>query len=156
MPVHVSRLSGLLRLLALCLVLFLPAGCAGTQQSDASLPRLPSVSLPEGSSVHVAVTGQDPPASDMASLVSAYLQSECSLRIADSPRDADAVVREELDAYNERLFEATGERNSEHSCWQYFAVLPDIRSVGVMGDERGMVATSVFGFLLDENSLVGI
>ncbi len=51
-------------------------------------------------------------------------------------KDADAIVREELDAYNERLFEATGERNSEHSCWQYFAVLPDIRSVGVMGDER--------------------
>ena len=51
-------------------------------------------------------------------------------------KDADAIVREELDAYNERLFEATGERNSEHSCWQYCAVLPDIRSVGVMGDER--------------------
>ncbi len=51
-------------------------------------------------------------------------------------KDADAVVREELDAYNERLFQETGERNSEHSCWQYFAVLPDIRSVGVMGDER--------------------
>ena len=51
-------------------------------------------------------------------------------------RDADAIVREELDAYNARLFAATGERNSEHSCWQYFAVLPDIRSVGVMGDER--------------------
>ncbi len=51
-------------------------------------------------------------------------------------RNADAIVREELDAYNERLFEETGERNSEHSCWQYFAVLPDIRSVGVMGDER--------------------
>ena len=51
-------------------------------------------------------------------------------------KDADAIVREELDAYNERLFEETGERNSEHSCWQYFAVLPDIRSVGVMGDER--------------------
>ena len=49
---------------------------------------------------------------------------------------ADAIVREELDAYNARLFERTGERNSEHSCWQYFAVLPDIRSVGVMGDER--------------------
>ena len=45
-------------------------------------------------------------------------------------------VREELDAYNARLFEQTGERNSEHSCWQYFCVLPDIKSVGVMGDER--------------------
>ncbi|MBP3894178.1 MAG: glutamine-hydrolyzing GMP synthase, partial [Atopobiaceae bacterium] len=51
-------------------------------------------------------------------------------------KEADAVVREELDAYNQRLFEETGERNSEHSCWQYFAVLPDIKSVGVMGDER--------------------
>ena len=51
-------------------------------------------------------------------------------------KNADAIVREELDAYNERLFEETGERNSEHSCWQYFAALPDIKSVGVMGDER--------------------
>ena len=51
-------------------------------------------------------------------------------------KNADAIVREELDAYNERLFEKTGERNSGHSCWQYFAVLPDIKSVGVMGDER--------------------
>ena len=51
-------------------------------------------------------------------------------------KGADAIVREELDAYNQRLFEKTGEHNSEHSCWQYFAVLPDIKSVGVMGDER--------------------
>ena len=51
-------------------------------------------------------------------------------------RAADKVVREELDAYNAQLFEQTGERNSDHACWQYFAVLPDIRSVGVMGDER--------------------
>lgn len=51
-------------------------------------------------------------------------------------KNADAIVREELDAYNARLFELTGERNSEHSCWQYFCVLPDIKSVGVMGDER--------------------
>ena len=51
-------------------------------------------------------------------------------------KNADAIVREELDAYNERLFQETGVRDSEHSVWQYFAVLPDIRSVGVMGDER--------------------
>ena len=91
MPVHVSKRFGLLRLLALCLALILSAGCAGTQGAD--IPQLPPVSLPEGSSVHVAVTGQDPPASDMGSLVSAYLQSECGLRIADGPQDADAVVR---------------------------------------------------------------
>lgn len=54
----------------------------------------------------------------------------------DILRGADAIVREELDAYNAHLFKETGERNSEHSCWQYFAVLPDIKSVGVMGDER--------------------
>ena len=54
----------------------------------------------------------------------------------DILKSADAIVREELDAYNQRLFEETGERNSEHSCWQYFAVLPDIKSVGVMGDGR--------------------
>ncbi|MEG1353306.1 MAG: GMP synthase (glutamine-hydrolyzing), partial [Oscillospiraceae bacterium] len=51
-------------------------------------------------------------------------------------KNADAVVREELDAYNARLAEETGMRNSSRSIWQYFAVLPDIRSVGVMGDER--------------------
>ena len=49
---------------------------------------------------------------------------------------ADLIVRQELDAYNTELFAKTGERNSEHSVWQYFAVLPDIKSVGVMGDER--------------------
>lgn len=45
----------------------------------------------------------------------------------DILRDADAIVREEIDAYNQ-----------EHpgAVWQYFAVLPDIKSVGVMGDER--------------------
>ena len=35
-----------------------------------------------------------------------------------------------------RVYEETGERNSERSVWQYFAVLPDVKSVGVMGDER--------------------
>jgi GMP synthase (glutamine-hydrolysing) len=40
-------------------------------------------------------------------------------------RNADAIVREEIAAWD-----------TERSVWQYFAVLPDIRSVGVMGDER--------------------
>lgn len=47
-------------------------------------------------------------------------------------KGADAIVREELDAYNEAQFEERGER----PVWQYFAVLPDVKSVGVMGDER--------------------
>ena len=40
-------------------------------------------------------------------------------------RKADAIIREEIGAWD------TG-----RSVWQYFGVLPDIRSVGVMGDER--------------------
>lgn len=43
----------------------------------------------------------------------------------DILREADAIVREEIDAWD-----------TDRSVWQYFAVLPDIRSVGVMGDER--------------------
>jgi GMP synthase (glutamine-hydrolysing) len=43
----------------------------------------------------------------------------------DKLRLADAIVREEI-----------GEWDTERSVWQYFAVLPDIKSVGVMGDER--------------------
>ncbi|HSQ21765.1 MAG TPA: glutamine-hydrolyzing GMP synthase [Coriobacteriia bacterium] len=40
-------------------------------------------------------------------------------------RLADAIIREEIGAWD-----------TERSVWQYFGVLPDIRSVGVMGDER--------------------
>ena len=40
-------------------------------------------------------------------------------------RRADAIVREEIGAWD-----------TERSVWQYFAVLPAIRSVGVQGDER--------------------
>ena len=63
-------------------------------------------------------------------------------------KEADAIVREELDAYNAMIAEESGVANGEvergcaggpvieRAVWQYFAVLPDIRSVGVMGDER--------------------
>ncbi|NNE74816.1 MAG: glutamine-hydrolyzing GMP synthase [Acidimicrobiales bacterium] len=40
-------------------------------------------------------------------------------------QEADAIVREEI-----------GKAGLEREVWQAFAVLPDIRSVGVMGDER--------------------
>lgn len=63
-------------------------------------------------------------------------------------KEADAIVREELDAYNAMIADESGQANGEvereraggpeveRAVWQYFAVLPDIRSVGVMGDER--------------------
>jgi GMP synthase (glutamine-hydrolysing) len=61
-------------------------------------------------------------------------------------RESDAILREEIDAYNEMLFAKTGKRNyggtyeeeeaGEYAVWQYFTVLPNIRSVGVMGDAR--------------------
>lgn len=40
-------------------------------------------------------------------------------------READAIVREEIQKHG-----------LDKEVWQYFAVLPNIRSVGVMGDER--------------------
>jgi GMP synthase (glutamine-hydrolysing) len=61
---------------------------------------------------------------------------EVTLERLEILRNADAIVREEIDDYNLALYEQTGVRDSERSVWQYFAVLPDIRSVGVMGDER--------------------
>lgn len=52
---------------------------------------------------------------------------EVNLEKLEILREADAIVREEIDAYNEQ---------NPGAVWQYFAVLPDIKSVGVMGDER--------------------
>ncbi|MDA3937563.1 MAG: glutamine-hydrolyzing GMP synthase [Actinomycetota bacterium] len=43
----------------------------------------------------------------------------------DMLREADAIVREKIFDWD-----------TDREVWQYFAVLPDIRSVGVMGDER--------------------
>jgi len=54
----------------------------------------------------------------------------------DLLRDADAIVREEIDAFNNHLFEETGVHDSKSSIWQYFAILPDIQSVGVIDGER--------------------
>jgi len=51
-------------------------------------------------------------------------------------RESDAILREEVDSFNQSLYEETGQRNSEAAVWQYFTVLPNIRSVGVMGDAR--------------------
>jgi len=54
----------------------------------------------------------------------------------DILREADAIVREEIDAYNEGLFRETGVRNSEQSVWQYFAFLPGLLSTGVKDGAR--------------------
>lgn len=83
----VFRLSVLL-----CLGL-LATGCAGTHTPDDQSASLPSVTLPEGHSVHVTVTGLEPPARDFSSLLSASLQSERGLRIAETAKEADATVR---------------------------------------------------------------
>ena len=45
-------------------------------------------------------------------------------------KEADAILREEI-----------GINGLEDEIWQYFAVLPNIKSVGVMGDERTYVHT---------------
>jgi len=50
---------------------------------------------------------------------------EITFEKLETLRAADAIVRHEI-----------SEWDTERGVWQYFAVLPDIRSVGVMGDER--------------------
>ena len=79
-------------------------------------------------------------------------------------KNADAIVREELDTYNEQLFEKSGERNGEvarenaggpeveRSVWQYFAVLPDVRSVGVNQYFAVLTANRSVGVMGDERT----
>ena len=64
-------------------------------------------------------------------------------------------MREELDTYNEQLFERSGERNGEvtresaggpeveRSVWQYFAVLPDVQQRGRHGRRAHVSATPI-------------
>jgi GMP synthase (glutamine-hydrolysing) len=54
----------------------------------------------------------------------------------DIIRESDAILREEIDAYNKKVYEENKGFSPEKSVWQYFTVLPNIRSVGVMGDDR--------------------
>ena len=64
------------------------------------------------------------------------------LKIDSKPRWITSEFRTVISRFNcfsrftVIVLNETGNRNSEHSVWQYFAVLPDIKSVGVMGDER--------------------
>jgi len=54
----------------------------------------------------------------------------------DILREADAIVREEIDQYNGELSLMTGVRNSDKTVWQYFAFLPGILSTGVKNGSR--------------------
>jgi len=51
-------------------------------------------------------------------------------------RKADAIVREIIDGHNRYYFLLTGKPESLASVWQYFAVLPDIHSVGMQDGAR--------------------
>jgi len=57
-------------------------------------------------------------------------------------QDADAIVREEVRA-----------AGLERELWQAFAVLPDIRSVGVMGDERTYAYPIVIRAVTSEDAM---
>ena len=54
----------------------------------------------------------------------------------DILREADAIVRQEIDLYNEELFRKTSVRNSDKAVWQYFAFLPGLLSTGTKDGAR--------------------
>ena len=60
-------------------------------------------------------------------------------------QEADAIVREEITAYS-----AT---DPDNEVWQYFAVLPDVRTVGVMGDERTYAHLIVIRAVTSEDAM---
>ena len=60
-------------------------------------------------------------------------------------QEADAIVREEIAAYSAA--------NPDHEVWQYFAVLPDVRTVGVMGDERTYAHLIVIRAVTSEDAM---
>ena len=60
-------------------------------------------------------------------------------------QEADAIVREEIAAYSAS--------DPENEIWQYFAVLPDVRTVGVMGDERTYAHLIVIRAVTSEDAM---
>lgn len=60
-------------------------------------------------------------------------------------QEADAIVREEITTYS-----AT---DPDNEVWQYFAVLPDVRTVGVMGDERTYAHLIVIRAVTSEDAM---
>ena len=60
-------------------------------------------------------------------------------------QEADAIVREEIAAYSAA--------DPENDIWQYFAVLPDVRTVGVMGDERTYAHLIVIRAVTSEDAM---
>ena len=60
-------------------------------------------------------------------------------------QEADAIVREEIAAYSAA--------DPDHEVWQYFAVLPDVRTVGVMGDERTYAHLIVIRAVTSEDAM---
>ena len=64
-------------------------------------------------------------------------------------QEADAIVREEIMAYSS----AGSAASPENEIWQYFAVLPDVRTVGVMGDERTYAHLIVIRAVTSEDAM---
>ncbi len=67
---------------------------------------------------------------------------EITSETVETVRAADVIVREEID-----------EADLEEEVWQAFAVLADIRSVGVMGDERTYARPVIIRAVTSEDAM---